>query len=110
MPLVLFLWTQAHNVYMGVVWAFLAITPFAILAWICSLFLGNVKLGEGTGPDEDGDQNIVVREVYLWTLVQGRNVIQGEEQRRQAEKSAVPLEGLAARESDQREVAKVSEV
>lgn len=95
---------------MGVVWAFLAITPFAILAWICSLFLGNIKLGEGTGPDEEGSQNIVVQEVYLWTVVQGRNVILEEEQRRQAEKRSVPLESLAARESDQKEVAKVSGV
>lgn len=58
---------------MSVVWAFVSIAPFALLAWFFACFLGNVKLGEGSGPDEDGSQNIVISEVYLWTLVRGRN-------------------------------------
>lgn len=57
---------------MGVVWAFVSIAPFALLAWVFACFLGNVKLGEGSGPDEDGSQNIVIKEVYLWTLLRGR--------------------------------------
>lgn len=72
---------------MGVVWAFVAVVPFAVLAWLCSLFLGNIKLGKGSGPDEDGSQNIVVEEVYLWTLLQGRRVIQEKEEEKARQES-----------------------
>lgn len=57
---------------MGIVWAFVAITPFLLLAWFCTFFLGNVKLGRGYGPDEEGTQNTIIEDVYLLTLIRGR--------------------------------------
>lgn len=56
---------------MGVVWAFVAITPLLFFAWIAAFFLGNVKLGKGSGTDEDGNQHIVVKEPYLLFLLRG---------------------------------------
>lgn len=63
---------------MGVVWAFVAISAFAALAWAFACFLGNVKFGEGSGPDEDGSQNVVTKEIYLWTLLRGRRTCDGD--------------------------------
>lgn len=74
-----------RSVKMGIVWSFVAITPFLLLAWICTFFLGNVKLGRGYGPDEEGTQNTIIEEVYLWTLIRGRrsqhqgNTVEGNE-------------------------------
>jgi hypothetical protein len=56
---------------MGVVWAFVAIAPLLILAWLSSFFRGNVKLGRGYGPDEEGMQNNIIEDVYLMTLIRG---------------------------------------
>ena len=59
---------------MGCVWAFVAITPVLLFAWFAAFFLGNVKLGRGTGPDEDGSQNIVIKEPYLFFLLKGGRI------------------------------------
>lgn len=74
-----------HSAKMGIVWAFVAITPLLLLAWFCTFFLGNVKLGRGYGPDEEGIQNTIIEDVYLLTLIRGRgsedqgNVVEGGE-------------------------------
>lgn len=54
---------------MGIIWSIVAITPFLLLAWLCACCLGNIKLGQGYGPDEDGAQNEIVEGVYLLTLI-----------------------------------------
>lgn len=59
---------------MGVVWAFVAITPLLLLAWVAACFLGNVKLGKGIGPDEEGTQNIVIKEPYLFFFLKGGRI------------------------------------
>lgn len=73
---------------MGAVWAFVAITPILVLvsahrqshifndaytqqAWFAAFFLGNVKLGKGNGPDEEGLQSVVIKEPYILTLLRG---------------------------------------
>ena len=83
---------------MGVVWAFVAITPILALvsastiiqqssifgdtnmcqAWVAAFFLGNVKLGRGSGPDEEGSQNIVIEGSYLLTVMRGERGSDGE--------------------------------
>lgn len=73
---------------MGIVWSFVAITPFLVLTWFCTFFLGNVKLGRGYGPDDDGTQNTIVEEVYLLTLIRGS--------RSQAQNNYVMEEELAS--------------
>lgn len=60
-----------QNAKMGVVWAFVALTPFTILSIVCACLIGNVKLGQGTGDQEDGGDNVVIRGVYLMTLFKG---------------------------------------
>ena len=54
---------------MGVVWAFVALVPFSVLAFFASLALGNVTIRKGVKPGEDA--NIVTRGVYLLTLFRG---------------------------------------
>ncbi|KAI1022470.1 hypothetical protein LB503_000573 [Fusarium chuoi] len=78
-----------HQAKMGVVWAFVAITPlvalvsfrffFSCLGWELiqdqafpiTWFIGNVKLGQGP-PGEDGPTDIVVKGSYLLKLVRGQ--------------------------------------
>ncbi|KAF4462537.1 multidrug transporter [Fusarium albosuccineum] len=60
-----------HDAKMGVVWAFVAITPFVALAFPFAACLGNVKLGQGP-PNEDGPTDIVVRGSYLLKLLRGQ--------------------------------------
>lgn len=35
--------------------------------------LGNIKVGQGEGSDEDGARDIVIQDPYLWTLVRNRH-------------------------------------
>ncbi|KAF5605930.1 multidrug transporter [Fusarium pseudoanthophilum] len=60
-----------HQAKMGVVWAFVAITPLVALAFPVTWFIGNVKLGQGP-PGEDGPTDIVVKGSYLLKLVRGQ--------------------------------------
>ncbi|KAG5756845.1 hypothetical protein H9Q70_000599 [Fusarium xylarioides] len=60
-----------HQAKMGVVWAFVAITPLVALAFPITWFIGNVKLGQGP-PGEDGPTDIVVKGSYLLKLVRGQ--------------------------------------
>ncbi|KAM0440773.1 hypothetical protein ACHAPT_000074 [Fusarium lateritium] len=60
-----------HDAKMGVVWAFVAITPFVALAFPFSACLGNVKLGQGP-PSSEGPTDIVVRGSYLLKLLRGQ--------------------------------------
>ena len=68
-----------ESVKMGLVWSFVAITPLLLLSWFASFFLGNVKVGKGYGPDEDGTQNTIIEEIYLLTLIRGRRSKQSQE-------------------------------
>ncbi|KAI6778807.1 multidrug transporter [Emericellopsis cladophorae] len=61
-----------ENAKMGVVWAFVAVTPFLVLAWIATFLLGNVILGDGNGPDEEGLHNTVIRDPYIVKLLRGQ--------------------------------------
>ncbi|XP_044724468.1 major facilitator superfamily domain-containing protein [Hirsutella rhossiliensis] len=58
--------TREQAIYkakMGVVWAFVAITPLMVMSWISCFFLGNVKLA-----DEDGDGlGAVYEKTHLWS-------------------------------------------
>lgn len=83
--------SATHDAKMGVVWAFIALVPFGLVvsnsqsfeddkrstnsprpqALVAACCIGNVKLGQGTGNPEDGGDNIVIREVYLLTLLRG---------------------------------------
>ncbi|KAF4970650.1 hypothetical protein FZEAL_9995 [Fusarium zealandicum] len=60
-----------HDAKMGVVWAFVAITPFVALAFPFAACLGNVKLGQGP-PGPDGPADIVVEGSYLLKLLRGQ--------------------------------------
>ncbi|KAM5355610.1 hypothetical protein ACJ41O_002256 [Fusarium nematophilum] len=68
-----------HDAKMGVVWAFVAITPFVALAFPFSACLGNVKLGQGP-PGPDGPTDIVVSGCYLLKLLRGQEKFGVEEQ------------------------------
>ncbi|KAK5998022.1 MFS-type transporter ucsD [Cladobotryum mycophilum] len=56
-----------HDAKMGVVWAFVAIVPFVVLAWILTLFLGNVHLDnkDAAETDDEGNQYTVTNEIFL---------------------------------------------
>jgi hypothetical protein len=69
-----------ESVKMGLVWSFVAITPLLLLSWFATFFLGNVKVGKGHGPDEDGTQNTVIEDIYLLTLLRDRHSKQGQEE------------------------------
>ncbi|OBS27035.1 hypothetical protein FPOA_00976 [Fusarium poae] len=56
---------------MGVVWAFIAVTPIVALAFPLSWCIGNVKLGQGP-PGEDGPTDIIVKGSYLLKLLRGQ--------------------------------------
>ncbi|UPK99111.1 hypothetical protein LCI18_010046 [Fusarium solani-melongenae] len=60
-----------HDAKMGVVWAFVAITPFVALAFPFAACLGNVKLGQGP-PSSEGPTDIVVQGSYLLKLLRGQ--------------------------------------
>ncbi|KAJ4004434.1 hypothetical protein NW766_011740 [Fusarium irregulare] len=63
-----------HQAKMGVVWAFVAVTPLAFpLSWC----IGNVKLGQGP-PGEDGPTDIVVQGSYLLKLLRGQEKLRVE--------------------------------
>lgn len=83
-----------HQAKMGVVWAFVAITPLVALVGLppCSLFerkltfyqsfpiswcIGTVKLGQGP-PGEDGPTDIVVKGSYLLKLLRGQEKLRVE--------------------------------
>ncbi|XP_044716474.1 major facilitator superfamily domain-containing protein [Hirsutella rhossiliensis] len=57
-----------YKAKMGVVWAFVSITPLMVLSWILCFFLGNVKLADGGGNGQDA----VYAKPYLWCLWQDR--------------------------------------
>ncbi|CAM1504150.1 Fc.00g017410.m01.CDS01 [Cosmosporella sp. VM-42] len=59
-----------HDAKMGVVWAFVAITPLVTMAVVCACFLGNVKLGQGP-PGPDGPTDIIIQGIYLLSLFRG---------------------------------------
>ncbi|KAF4447358.1 hypothetical protein F53441_9102 [Fusarium austroafricanum] len=59
-----------NHAKMGVVWAFVAVTPLVALAFPITWFVGNVKLGQGP-PGEDGPTDIVVKGSYLLKLLRG---------------------------------------
>ncbi|KAF4973410.1 hypothetical protein FSARC_304 [Fusarium sarcochroum] len=59
-----------HDAKMGVVWAFVAITPLVALAFPFSCCIGNVKLGQGP-PGEEGPTDIVVKGSYMLKLLRG---------------------------------------
>ncbi|CAF3553300.1 hypothetical protein SNK04_000990 [Fusarium graminearum] len=56
---------------MGVVWAFVAVTPIVALAFPLSWCIGNVKLGQGPS-GEDGPTDIIVKGSYLLKLLRGQ--------------------------------------
>ncbi|KAL2675062.1 hypothetical protein Neosp_011242 [[Neocosmospora] mangrovei] len=60
-----------HDAKMGVVWAFVAITPFVALAFPFAACLGNVKLGQGP-PSSEGPTDIIVQGSYLLKLLRGQ--------------------------------------
>ncbi|KFA47413.1 hypothetical protein S40293_05406 [Stachybotrys chartarum IBT 40293] len=61
-----------YNAKMGVVWAFVAITPLMILSWLCTFMLGNVRFG---GEADSGTvKNKATTRPYLWTLWKGNAV------------------------------------
>ncbi|KAF7545197.1 hypothetical protein G7046_g9617 [Stylonectria norvegica] len=62
-----------HGARMGVVWAFVAVTPFVALAVLCASCLGNIKLGQGP-PGEDGPTNVVIKGSYLLSLLRNQSV------------------------------------
>ncbi|KAF9779964.1 hypothetical protein IL306_000756 [Fusarium sp. DS 682] len=62
---------------LGVVWAFVAITPLVALAFPITWFIGNVKLGQGP-PGEDGPSDIVVKGSYLLKLLRGQEKLRVE--------------------------------
>ncbi|POR32304.1 Major facilitator superfamily transporter [Tolypocladium paradoxum] len=65
-----------YDAKMGVVWAFVAIVPFMVISWFCCFFLGNVILGGKSAVDEEGNQDFVINEPYLWSLLRGRHVLE----------------------------------
>ncbi|KAK0386424.1 hypothetical protein NLU13_6261 [Sarocladium strictum] len=67
-----------YNAKMGVVWAFVAMVPFTLLALVAACCIGNIKLGQGTGDAETGGDNIVIEDVYLLTLFRGSKGIDAE--------------------------------
>lgn len=58
---------------MGVVWGVVAIIPVVFMAWVGIFFLGNVKFGNGKGPDDESAHSVTQRP-YLVTLVRGDKV------------------------------------
>ncbi|KND94151.1 hypothetical protein TOPH_00885 [Tolypocladium ophioglossoides CBS 100239] len=67
-----------NDAKMGVVWTFVAIVPFMVVSWFCCFFLGNVILGGKSAVDEDGNQDIVIKEPYLWSLLRGMRMLEEE--------------------------------
>ncbi|KAH6960843.1 hypothetical protein HG530_004552 [Fusarium avenaceum] len=63
-----------HQAKMGVVWAFVAVTPIVTLAFPLSWCIGNVKLGQGP-PGEDGPTDVVVKGSYLLKLLRGEETL-----------------------------------
>ncbi|KAL4730246.1 hypothetical protein ACLX1H_002279 [Fusarium chlamydosporum] len=66
-----------HQAKMGVVWAFVAITPLVALSFPISWCIGTVKLGQGP-PGEDGPTDIVVKGSYLLKLLRGQEKLRVE--------------------------------
>lgn len=54
----------------GVVWAYVSIIPFMGLSCIACLFMGNVILGQEITADGQHREDVVIREQYLWYLLQ----------------------------------------
>uniref|UniRef100_A0A8H7NDY3 Major facilitator superfamily (MFS) profile domain-containing protein n=2 Tax=Bionectria ochroleuca TaxID=29856 RepID=A0A8H7NDY3_BIOOC len=54
-----------HSAKMGVVWAFVALAPLMVLAFLCSLLLGNVTVAGKSNPGADEDQHIVMEGIFL---------------------------------------------
>ncbi|KAF5663118.1 multidrug transporter [Fusarium heterosporum] len=61
-----------HQAKMGVVWAFVAVTPLVALSFPISCCIGNVKLGQGP-PGEDGPTDIVVKGSYFLKLLRAEH-------------------------------------
>ncbi|CAH0022055.1 unnamed protein product, partial [Clonostachys rhizophaga] len=61
-----------HSAKMGVVWAFVALAPLMVLAFLCSILLGNVTVAGKSNTGTDEDQHIVMEEIYLLSLLRGR--------------------------------------
>ena len=74
-------------------------------AIVCASFLGNVKLGQGP-PSENGPTDIIIRDIYLLSLLRGRKHMDDEQ-------NGISLDNYPSRERAQnlplREVAKTSE-
>ncbi|KAI9158391.1 Efflux pump FUS6 [Paramyrothecium foliicola] len=62
-----------HNAKMGVVWAFVAITPLMLSAWLCTCLIGNVRLNKQIQQTEGFQDSDVVEGVYIWKLITGVN-------------------------------------
>jgi hypothetical protein len=85
-----------HQAKMGVMWAFVAVTPLMVSVrthsfhfcrvladqkqgWVCVLFLGNVRLSKKTTQEgEAPSDSDVMGGVYLWALVSGRRAVDEE--------------------------------
>ncbi|KAH7156112.1 major facilitator superfamily domain-containing protein [Dactylonectria macrodidyma] len=58
-----------HKAKMGVVWAFVSITPFVVMAVVCAACLGNVKFNQGPVGEDGNPTDMVVRGSYLLSLM-----------------------------------------
>ncbi|KAK3946123.1 major facilitator superfamily domain-containing protein [Diplogelasinospora grovesii] len=57
--------TTIHNAKMGVVWAFVALTPFMVVCIIAAMLLGNVNITK----DRTNENGAVISDVYLLRLL-----------------------------------------
>ncbi|KAF7537544.1 hypothetical protein G7Z17_g12829 [Cylindrodendrum hubeiense] len=74
-----------HNAKMGVVWAFVSITPFVAMAVVCASCLGNVKFDQGPMGEDGNPTDVVIKGSYLLSLVRG-------EKKRDEEDEGIRLE------------------
>ncbi|KAK7415824.1 hypothetical protein QQX98_005606 [Neonectria punicea] len=69
-----------HDAKMGVVWAFVSITPLVVMAVVCAACLGNVKFNQGPMGEDGNLTDIIVRGSYLLSLMR-REKKQDEEEK-----------------------------
>ncbi|KAL6413801.1 putative multidrug transporter [Ilyonectria robusta] len=90
-----------HNAKMGVVWAFVSITPLIVLAVVCAACLGNVKFDQGPMGEGGKPTDAIVRGSYLLSLVRSeKKYVEEEEEIRLESSSRVGwLEGTSPEKS-----------
>ncbi|KAI5462224.1 major facilitator superfamily domain-containing protein [Mariannaea sp. PMI_226] len=70
-----------HDAKMGVVWAFVAVTPLVAMAFVFATCLGNIKFEQGAIGEDGKPTDLVIRGSYLLSLTRGGTKSQDEEER-----------------------------